>query len=341
MEKIVRVLQEQLSAGKSSVLVTIIAQSGSTPRGVGTQMLVGTEGILAGTVGGGAIEAQAITRGRALAVEKKSEVIRYDLSGENKTDLGMVCGGGVTLFFCPLCPDDSVLRSLTAELFLSLKDNRPGFLLQCLSDGALSLLDENGNVLAGQEVNVTVQNVGFGGMKQDDYFILPLAVRQRVIVCGGGHVAQCLVPVLAGVDFRVIVVESRPEFARQELFPQAEKVLLVDYTDLSASVDLRPDDFVVIMTHGHVHDYTLQEQLLRKEYAYIGVMGSKRKIASVNERLAAAGISREAMEKVHTPIGVAIGAATPAEIAISVAAECIAVRAQRGKMTGDACPSTL
>lgn len=341
MEKIVKALQEQLSAGRSSVLVTIIEQSGSTPRGLGTQMLVGTEGILAGTVGGGAIEARAINKGQALAVEKKAAVISYDLSGENKTDLGMVCGGGVTLLFAPLCPEDKALRSVVAELAESLEKDRPGFLLQSLADGALSLLDETGNVVVGREVKAAVQNVGFGGMKQADYFIQPLAVRQRVIVCGGGHVAQCLVPVLAEVDFRVTVLESRPEFARPELFPQAEKVLLVDYTDLSSSVDLRPDDFIIIMTHGHIHDYILQEQLLRDEYAYIGVMGSRRKIASVNERLAAAGISREAMEKVHTPIGVAIGAATPAEIAISVAAECIAVRAQRRKMTGGACPSTL
>ena len=341
MEKIFNNLKKQVDLGQDSVLVTIIDQAGSTPRGLGTQMLVGTNGILAGTVGGGAIEQRAINHAIELIAAKKSEVCAYDLSGANQSDLGMVCGGGVTLLFNVVSVQDSYWQSILGKMLKLFAENKPGFFVQNLQTGSATLLDEAGNVLAGEKISISVQDVSYGGATVNGCFVLPLDIKQRIILCGGGHVAQSLVPVLASVDFSVTVVESRAEFARKELFPAADNVHLVDYTDLASYIDLKPSDFFVIMTHGHVHDYTLEEQLLRKEYAYIGVMGSKRKIASVNARLADAGISKEKMESVHTPIGVKIGAVTPAEIAISVAAECIAVRASLRKKSSNVCPSSL
>lgn len=341
MEKIFKALENQLTAGQTSVLVTIIDQAGSTPRGLGTQMLVGTKGILAGTVGGGAIEQRAINHSLELIAQNKSEVCAYDLSGANHSDLGMVCGGGVTLLFNVVAADTPDWQAVLEFMFKCFEENVPGFLVQELSSGRTALLDEAGSLLAGTAMTLSLQDIGYGGKTVEGRFVLPLATKQRVILCGGGHVAQSLVPVLASVDFQVTVVETRPEFARKELFPLAKEVLLVDYTALESYIALKPSDFFVIMTHGHVHDYTLQEQLLRKEYAYIGVMGSKRKIASVNERLTAAGICQEKIASVHTPIGVTIGAVTPAEIAISVAAECISVRAALRKKTVSICPSSL
>lgn len=340
MEKIFKALEKQLAAGQTSVLVTIIDQAGSTPRGLGTQMLVGAKGILAGTVGGGAIEQRAINHSLELLVTGQAEVCAYDLSGANRSDLGMVCGGGVTLLFNVIAATPAWQGVLDAML-KGFEENAPGFLVQELASGATAVLDEAGNRLAGVPLALSLQDIGYGGKTVEGCFVLPLATRQRVILCGGGHVAQSLVPVLASVDFQVTVVEARPEFARKELFPLAKEVLLVDYTALASYLELKSSDFFVIMTHGHVHDYTLQEQLLRKDYAYIGVMGSKRKIASVNERLTAAGICQEKIASVHTPIGVKIGAVTPAEIAISVAAECIAVRAALRQKTVSICPSSL
>lgn len=340
MEKIFKALKKQMEMGQNSVLVTIIEQAGSTPRGLGTQMLVGPNGILAGTVGGGAIEQRAINYGMDLIAAKKSEVCSYDLGGTNRSDLGMVCGGGVTLLFSYISAQDTNWQAVIETMLQCFAKNVNGFFVQNLNTGAATLVNETGAVLVGS-ATLDFQVVDYGGNKVKDHFVLPLDIKQRIIVCGGGHVAQCLVPVLAAVDFRVTVLESRPEFARKELFPAASDVRLVDYTDLASYIDLQSSDFFAIMTHGHVHDYTLEEQLLRKEYAYIGVMGSKRKIASVNARLAEAGISKEKMDSVHTPIGVKINAVTPAEIAISIAAECIAVRASLRERAVSVCPSNL
>lgn len=310
-------LSRRMQAGEDSVLVTILEKMGSAPRGAGAQMLVGQSGLLCGTVGGGAIEACAIDLCAQVLRDRSSRTETFWLDGS--AGLNMVCGGGAKLLFSFAASADVQWESAAREASRRLRENEKGFLLLDTASGAARVADADG---------------------VEDCFALPLPVRQRVIVCGGGHVAQALVPVLAGVDFRVTVLENRAEFADLARFPAAERVVLGDYGDISGSLELREDDFFVIMTHGHVHDFALQEQLLRRECAYIGVMGSRRKIASVNARLLEAGIRPEALEKVHTPIGVAIGAVTPAEIAISVAAECIAVRAQirGGEKT---CPASL
>ena len=148
---------------------------------------------------------------------------------------------------------------------------------------------------------------------------------------GGGHIAKALTPILASVDFRVVVMYERPEFAANGRFPRASQVVCGDFGRLDGVFTFRENDYAVVVTSGHVHDFEVEEQLLRKELAYVGVIGSRKKTAAVNEKLRAAGITEDQLAKVHTPIGLAIGAVTPEEIAVSIAAEMIAVRAERRK----------
>lgn len=115
-------------------------------------------------------------------------------------------------------------------------------------------------------------------------------------------------------------------------------MLCGDFTRIADYVTVTPEDYVVVMTSGHGFDFTVQEQVLRGETAYIGVIGSRRKTAAVNERLRAAGIPESAIARVHAPIGTAIRAVTPAEIAVSVAGEMICVRAERRGGEGHGCP---
>ena len=167
---------------------------------------------------------------------------------------------------------------------------------------------------------------------------LPLPVGQRALIFGGGHVSQALCPLLRSVDFRPWIFDCRPAFADRALFPDAEEVLCGDFTRIADYVTVTPEDYVVVMTSGHGFDFTVQEQVLRDETAYIGVIGSRRKTAAVNERLRAAGIPESAIARVHAPIGTAIRAVTPAEIAVSVAGEMICVRAERRGDEGHGCP---
>ena len=141
--------------------------------------------------------------------------------------------------------------------------------------------------------------------------------------------SQALVPVLASIGFSCIVVDDRAEFADPALFPQADAVYQADYEALPADLGVTQDDYVCIMTRGHVGDYDVQRQMLVIKPYYLGVIGSRRKLAFVKAKLLADGFSAAEIDACHAPIGLDISAVTPAEIAISIAAELIAVRAKR------------
>ena len=151
----------------------------------------------------------------------------------------------------------------------------------------------------------------------------------RVFIFGGGHVAQALVPVLSQIDFSCVVIDDRAEFARPFLFPGAAAVHQVDYRHIPKTLGITADDYVCVMTRGHHGDYDVQRQILPIKPHYLGVIGSRRKLAFVKGKLLADGFSEADIDACYGPIGLSISAETPAEIAISIAAELIAVRARR------------
>ena len=159
------------------------------------------------------------------------------------------------------------------------------------------------------------------------WLALPLEMPVRAVVFGGGHVGRATVAALARVGFACTLFDSRPEFACPEDFPDAREVLCGDFDNIAASISLDERDFILIMTPGHNSDFAVLEQVLRQPHAYVGLIGSRRKIAAARQQMLAAGIPQADIDAVHMPIGLAIGAETPEEIAISITAECIQARA--------------
>ena len=141
-------------------------------------------------------------------------------------------------------------------------------------------------------------------------------------------------PLLKTVGFRVTVMDCRPEYTDPADFPAAERIICGDYLHIDQYLELGSEDYVVVMTNGHSYDFDVLEQALRKKLAYIGVIGSRKKTAVVNQRLRDAGVSEEGIAQNHTPIGTAIKAVTPAEIAVSIAGEMIYERALRREADG-------
>lgn len=168
-----------------------------------------------------------------------------------------------------------------------------------------------------------------------EVFVEPLCPSPILIVCGGGHVAQALVPLLRPLGFCPIVIEDLEELGNRERFPEAEQI--IDSFDVKdwRGVPLDQRSYAVIVTRDHQQDQALLEQLLPHDLAYLGLIGSQRKILMFRQRLLNKGFAEKALERVHAPIGLRIGAQTPPEIAIAIAAELIAVRAARreGKKT--------
>ena len=314
MNGIFTTLLYEMEKHHDTVLCSIIADSGSTPRGKGAQMLVGDAGLLSGTIGGGAVEGGAIALGQTLLRERRSAVHEYKLRHNDGEDIGMVCGGDVTVHLQFIAAGDPVWKELAGSVLHRIALRQPGALVLALDGGAPALQDAPETDSA--------------------HIALPLPIGERAILFGAGHCSLALCPLLTTVGFRVTVVDDRPELVTKERFPTADAVICCDLERVTETVSIGEEDYVVVMTNGHSHDFAVQEQVLRGKYAYIGVIGSRAKTASVNARLREAGISEAAIASVHTPIGTAIKAVTPEEIAVSIAGEMICVRATRRENAG-------
>ena len=155
----------------------------------------------------------------------------------------------------------------------------------------------------------------------------PMLPQERLLVLGGGHIALHVVEFAAKCGFSVIVADDRPDFANRARFPLAEQVICDSFENAIRSVKLTPYDYVVIITRGHRHDADCLRVLLPGvRTAYLGLIGSRRRVRGLMEMLADEGYSTERMEEICTPIGLPIGAITPQEIAVSILSELIAYK---------------
>ena len=193
--------------------------------------------------------------------------------------------------------------------------------LRCISDKKTRLLE-----LALDDESADSIGVLCGG--QVKIFIEPIQGPFTVYVFGGGHIAVPLVQFAKALGFAVVVVDDRQDFASKERFPLADEVKLGDFVGMAKSIDFHPEDCVVIVTRGHQHDEVVLKECLSKKLlpGYIGMIGSKEKVAATFSHLKQQGVSNELLARVKAPIGLDIGARTPAEIALSIMAEITAHR---------------
>jgi xanthine dehydrogenase accessory factor len=166
-----------------------------------------------------------------------------------------------------------------------------------------------------------------GRGKRIEVLLEPIISDPKVFVFGGGHISVCLAPLIKTVGFRLVVADDRPTFANRDRFPQADDVVVDRFEGLLERLAIQDHDYLVIVTRGHLHDLVVLEQALRTNATYIGMIGSRRKTRLLYEELVKRGVPRIRLERVHAPIGLEIGAETPEEIAVSILAELIQVRA--------------
>ena len=312
-------LVAELAAGRSVGLASLLATRGSMPRHAGARLAVTEDGRALGTVGGGAIELIATARAReALAGGEPS--IEWVTSGRSE----MACGGDALLAVRALGPDDlPALRELE------------GALGRCEPVA----VEEGWRDVAAPSLRVTPPahptNVGWDEGRA--LYREPVLAPSRLHVFGAGHVGSALVPIAAAVGFEVLVYDDRPELANARNLPAATSVTCGSFDDLASGAAIGPRDFVVVLTHGHVADELVLKHVLTRdvEPAYVGCIGSRRKSALAREHLVAAGVPRARVDAVSMPIGIAIGAVTPPEIALAIAAQLVRARAAlRGEGPG-------
>lgn len=162
-------------------------------------------------------------------------------------------------------------------------------------------------------------------------FLTDFDAPAKAFIFGAGHVGQALEPVLRHVHFHTIVIDDRPDFANAQRFPHAGEVHVISSFD-NAYENMETDEnsFAIIVTRGHSGDYDVLKQSLKRNMGYIGMIGSKGKVAEVYRMLREDGFAQEQLDKVYSPVGVGIHAETPEEIGVSIAAEMVKVRAGYG-----------
>lgn len=322
-----QVISESIAALKQKqpvMLVSVLGNTGSSPRGAGARMAVFEDGHFVGTVGGGAVEHIALDKAvKELKLSQFSQVT-YSMEGNAHNDTNMICGGTVTLCFQPLKSKD--LSVLEKWLGVLEKDCDAWLMMRLKSRSVAQFaVYEEGEVP--KEIRPFSVHTAY---YKENLYIEPISRKGTVYVFGGGHVGKALVPVLASVDFRVVVYDHRAYLATPENFPDAKAVLCGEYDHFEEKISLTPDDYVVIMTPGHQADFEVLCQALAKKTAYVGCIGSRNKIATTRKRLLERGFSMDQVSSLHAPIGLDILAETPGEIAISVAAELIRHRRTLG-----------
>lgn len=240
--------------GQKCALATIVQVRGSIPGFQSAKLLVREDGSLAGTIGGGCVEAEVWNAAREVMETGKPRNMSFSLGQDAAYDNGLICGGQLEVF------------------------------VECI------------------------------------------APQPAALVFGGGHISKSLCKVLDLAGFRVSVIDNRETYANRERFPEAAAVHAGEYEDVFPELALNDSSYIVIVTRGHRDDMRVLRWAVGTQAKYIAMIGSKRKTISVVKELEKEGIPRAAFDKVSAPMGLEIGAVSPEEIAISVAAEMIAMR---------------
>lgn len=330
-------MRDALQGGEDLVLCTIVASSGSTPRGSGAKMAVFADGSTLGTVGGGAVEYESIKLAKQALAERTTFTHGFNLSPNQTADIGMICGGQVVVYVQFFSGGDASAVGLFRAIAALFSERKSTWLITQISEGGVRQMgvysrEDGMRFLEGtdeRDVLPLVPPRAVLSRGEPAYYVEPLTTAGLVYIFGGGHVAQELVPAIARVGFAPVVFEDRPDFARGELFPDAVRTIVGTFSDIGKSVTITCDDYVIIMTRGHQADFEVLRQALLTPATYVGMIGSRTKIASTQRRLIEAGIPESELTRIHAPIGLPIQGETPVEIAVSIAAELILHRAQR------------
>ncbi|MFO0926057.1 MAG: XdhC family protein [Gemmataceae bacterium] len=346
MRELLGELHQAVKAGRACVWCAIVDTRGSTPQKAGAGMLVFADGSQRGTLGGGCVEAEVKQQALAVLAGQAAgpAVHTFHLDDAYGWDDGLICGGRMTVLADPLLPpaaDEYVAA------FRAVADAGRGAVeaVAIAADSGLAvgtrlLFDADGRLLARRgegEGEVDLERIvrHLPDLSRrpkptvhHGVAYLPLLPRIRLLIVGGGHVGQAVGRLAAETDFDVRVLDDRATYVSAERFPQARERLVGEIGPTLARLapTLTPDDYGLIVTRGHLHDEEALYHLAPTRAAYVGMIGSKRKIRLIYEDLLGRGIAAADLVRVHAPLGFDIGSQTVPEIAVSIVAELIARR---------------
>ncbi|MFV0379986.1 MAG: XdhC family protein [Anaerorhabdus sp.] len=310
---------ELLQQNKSLVLVSIIKSQGSVPRGAGANMIVLGDGSSFGTIGGGKIEYQSIIDAQVYLKEKRNHIEKFRLNLTD--DLGMTCGGSADVLFHYIDANNESIE-LFKDIHKKSQDEKNSWMITKINSKQEIIID---TVLDNDyQINFNRSNKSELIEKEDIlYYIVPLNILSKAYIFGAGHVAQATIPLLKMLGFKCVVVEDRKDLL-DSIDSSIEKIH-IEYDNID-EINIKDNDYVLSLSRSHQCDLQVVKVMLKKNLKYIGMMGSRAKIAMVKKELLNSGYSQNDIDKLYSPIGLDIKAINPMEIAFSIAAQLVLVR---------------
>ncbi len=338
--------------GEPAALATVVAVSGSSYRRPGARMLLTADGSGAGGVSGGCLESDVLQRARAVMETGRADIVTYDTTedGDIVFGVGLGCRGVIQILIEPLTgarPDFDFLSSLArrredgvcATVFRSEGEARARLGDRLLLSQAGGVYDGLADADLAARVRSDAEAVltsGKSGVREYPtlngsaaVFLEAITPPQSLVIFGAGHDAPPLVRLAKELGWHVTVADARPAYAVPERFPQADAVLVCPPEEAASRLPLDARAAVVLMTHNYLHDRALLEQWLPAPVRYLGVLGPKRRTERLLADLSPGVVTDEALSRLHSPVGLDIGADTPETIALSIIAGIQAVAAGR------------
>lgn len=302
-----------LKEKRKIALATVISTWGSSPRPVGGQMAIDSNGEIIGSVSGGCIEGAVISEGINSINDGKIRIKDYGISNDMAWEVGLACGGELKVLIQPLTIEDEIVYSIVENI----KNREPTKLkINCLT-GSRHI-----------DNSIIDQISSYDKIKEE--FIHVIDPKPRLFIVGAVHIAQALISLAKTADFEIILIDPRDHFATQERFPNCKIINEWPDTALSNFI-LDKSTHLVTLTHDPKIDDPALIYALKKDIGYIGSLGSKKTHNKRCERLTNIGFDQSHLSKIHGPIGLDIKAKTPAEIAISIMAEIINFRRSKNE----------
>ncbi len=303
----------KLQDNQNVYLLTVIENSGSSPGRKGFKMLVSEDGFINGSIGGGIMEYKLSEEAKRLLKQgiPLSFIKKQIHKGKGKDGSGMICSGEQTVSFNYL---NNKQLPAVKNMLASLKNGDEGTLI--LDQNLLSFSNET--IRDKFQCNINTNNNWF--------YKEHIGFKNTIYIIGAGHVGLALSELMSKFDYKIVLLDNRKELNTLETNNFAHKKIAADYNDINKYIPDGTDSYVVIMTNTYIDDKLVLSKLLKNNYKYIGVLGSKFKLETMWTVLKEEGFSKNELAKVNAPIGISIKSETPNEIAVSIAAQIIKIK---------------
>jgi xanthine dehydrogenase accessory factor len=333
MREIAADVERWRARGERIAIATVVAMRRSAPRPVGAKLAISESGELAGSVSGGCVEAEVSAQASEVLAGGPPRLLTYGIADDVAFDIGLPCGGEIDVFVSE--PQDEVIERLLA---VTRNDERAAHLVVVAGEplGAeLVVAGEGGRIGSGSATLAGLADEAFDGrtrlVAREDatVFVDVHAPPPRLLVFGAVDTAEALCRAARGLGWRTTVADARPKLATSERMPSADELIVAWPDEALARAAPDRETAVVVLTHEDRFDVPALAGALATDAYYVGALGSRKNQERRRARLLDEGVEEEALERIAGPCGLDLGAATPAEIAVSILAEILAVRGGR------------